>query len=103
MKRRARGEGSIKFDGRYYRGSIGINGTRHYRSARTRAEVVRKLDELKRGGSSSREPFGTFLDRWLAYIKPKVRANTYVGYESIVRLWIKPALGEVRLSSLRAE
>ncbi len=103
MSRRSRGEGSVFFDGRYWRGAIRIDGKRRWRTARTRAEVVRKLDELKHGGSASREKFGAFLDRWLAYIKPNVRANTYAGYEQIVRIHLKPCLAEVRLQALRAD
>jgi integrase len=43
---------------------------------------------------------GQYLDKWLPSIKDTVRQRTYERYESIVRVYIKPALGRVKLRAL---
>jgi integrase len=48
-----------------------------------------------------RQTLGEFLDRWLRdVVKPNLRPATYVGYEVLVRVHIKPVLGKVRLTKL---
>jgi integrase len=41
-----------------------------------------------------------YLQEWLAHTKGRVRPSTYQGYESLIRLYASPALGEVPLSKL---
>ena len=54
--------------------------------------------------ASPRLTLGEWLDRWLAtYAKPKVRQSTWESYGQLVRLYIAPALGDVRLRDLRPE
>jgi len=44
-----------------------------------------------------------WIDRWLTdYIKPTVRIKSYEKYESCLRSYIKPALGEVIITKLKA-
>lgn len=44
-----------------------------------------------------------WLERWLTdYIKPNVRAKTFEKYESCLKSYIKPTLGEVSLAKLKA-
>ena len=44
---------------------------------------------------------GEWLDTWLEhYAKPLMRATTYNNYETLIRLYIKPYVGEVRLNKL---
>ena len=43
---------------------------------------------------------GHYLDSWLAHVKGRVRATTYRGYESLIRLYALPYIGEVTLSEL---
>lgn len=43
------------------------------------------------------------LDAWLAVKKTEVAGNSYVDYETVVRLYVKPALGKVRVQALRAD
>ncbi len=46
---------------------------------------------------------GQFLDMWLDRIaKPRVRAQTYKGYEVNVRVHLKPAIGKIGLAKLQA-
>ena len=43
---------------------------------------------------------GSYLARWLEHARGRVRACTYEGYESLLRLHAMPALGEVPLVRL---
>src|SRR4029077_6134794 len=44
---------------------------------------------------------GQFLDMWLDRIaKPRVRAQTYKGYEVNVRVHLKPVIGKIPLAKL---
>ncbi len=43
---------------------------------------------------------GEFLARWLAHAKGRVRATTYDGYESLLRLHALPSLGDIPLAEL---
>jgi integrase len=46
---------------------------------------------------------GEYLDQWLAEVAAKqVRASTYTGYETNVRLHIKPLIGSKKLAKLTA-
>lgn len=89
--RRSKGEGAVyrTTDGRF-RGSVviphpdGIRSIRRYVSGRSRADVVRRLDELKRegaGGFATGETVGQFLERWVAAVKPRLRAATWREYD----------------------
>lgn len=88
--RRSRGEGAIypTADGRL-RGSIvlphpdGTRSVRRYVSGRTRADVVRKLDELRKegaGGFATGETTGAYLGRWIVTVRPRIRAATHREY-----------------------
>jgi integrase len=44
---------------------------------------------------------GEFLSRWLLHARGRVRATTFKGYESLVRLHAMPVLANVPLSELR--
>ena len=41
-----------------------------------------------------------YLQEWLAHARGRVRATTYQGYESLIRCYALPALGELPLSEL---
>ena len=43
---------------------------------------------------------GQYFDRWLMSIKDTVRPRTRERYESVIRVHIKPALGNVKLKDL---
>jgi Phage integrase, N-terminal SAM-like domain len=45
-------------------------------------------------------PVASYLDKWLAHIKPQVSPKTFERYASIVRANIKPALGLILLTKL---
>jgi integrase len=112
-KRRGRNEGAI-----YQRGdglwtasvSLGYtdNGKRRRKVVygQSKCEVQEKLKKLQNdtpGHSSDSKPMtmSKWLDQWLANIvKDRVEPKTYVRYEQVVRLQLKPHLGGVRLDRL---
>ena len=52
------------------------------------------------GAAGREEPStGEFLARWLAHARGRVRATTYDGYESLVRLHALPSLADIHPES----
>lgn len=112
-KRRGRGEGSIhqRPDGRWV-GQINVSPPGAVRRRKTvygatRAEVRRKLDEAKEqhkqgNYTTSSMKFEAWLDYWLEKVV-KVAPGTKRTYERQVRLYIKPALGGVRLDQMNLD
>ena len=114
-KRRANGEGNIRkrkdgrWEGRYTAGHDPTTGKQIFKNVlgRTQAEVKQKLnvalEELKKVDVivSDQMTTGEWLDTWLEhYAKPVMRATTYNNYETLIRLHIKPYIGEVKLNKL---
>lgn len=109
--RRARGEGAIieTADGRL-RGKLLIpypDGRKVTRwvSGRTKAEVSRKLAELKTevaAGQLDSTSTGDYLARWAAAVAPSVRPSTAREYARHVEQYWTPAIGDVTLSALTA-
>jgi integrase len=46
--------------------------------------------------------FGQWLDYWLGKRRAELNPTTYWGYESTIRIWIKPAMGHLRLDTVTA-
>jgi integrase len=113
-KRRGRSEGSIyqRNDGRWAAtvDSGFINGRRVRKTyyGATRKAVASKLTTAlgrqQRGAvvnTNDQITVETYLDRWLATVS--VRQKTKRQYEQVVRLYLKPALGPVRLARLEPD
>jgi integrase len=84
------------------------DGTRSVRrvvSGRTRAEAVRKLDELKRetadGGYATGETVAHYLTRWAEAIRPTVRPSTAREYARHCEQYWIPAIGTLPLTRLQ--
>lgn len=113
-RRRGRGEGGIRQrpDGRWEAtidlGAHGAKRIRRFIYGRTRKEVTDKLKaehQRQEDGAfvTGRMPtVAQFLDAWLASAQQTVRSKTYVSYEGMVRLHIKPWIGKARLDKLTA-
>jgi hypothetical protein len=41
-----------------------------------------------------------FLDQWLKDKRPTIAASTYDGYEHLLRMHVKPDLGQIKLAKL---
>ena len=113
MIRRANGEGSVYLRGdRRYAATATVrtpNGTskRIYGYGRTRAHATetlrRRLDERQSAQPSRRTSprLSDYLDYWLQEIvRVSCQPRTHDGYESVVRRYLKPALGGWRLAEL---
>ncbi|MGW3287523.1 tyrosine-type recombinase/integrase [Streptomyces sp. NPDC001002] len=113
-RRNASGEGSLyqrKSDRRWV-GSIQVHTTsgrtkRVYAYGKTRAEAHEELTKLKTKVSQGiltadkNRKLGDYLDYWLeAFVRPNRRPNTYDQCETIVRLYLKPGLGDRYLDKL---
>ena len=115
MARRKRGqnEGSVykMSDGRWRAAvSVGWRGGKRVRktfTGKTRSEVAKKLTDALQSQQlglpvePDRQKVGQFLDHWLEEAaRPSVRPKTYIFYEGIVRLHLKPQLGRHGLQKL---
>lgn len=114
--RRPRGEGSLhELPNGRWRGEIDlgiVNGRRMRRKVerKTKHEAARALAQLRKERDAGRDlakddpMLKAYLDRWLeTSVKPTVKPKTYASYEQAVLLYIKPHLGNVRLSALKGE
>ena len=110
-KKRANGEGTIRQrkDGRW-EGLYTANYKRKSVYGKTQDEVRKKLNKVLNDIDSgmyienNNITFGAWLDEWLeVYAKPSVKLSTYGSYEGYIRNHIKPEIGKVKLSVLRAD
>ncbi|CAN5774671.1 site-specific integrase [soil metagenome] len=107
--RRSAGEGSVyrTGDGRWRAAYLVTDPStgsqsRRFLSGRTRADVVRKLDGLKRDASTGNlagETTAQYLARWLDG-RHSIRPSSWRQREQYVRSYIAPALGHLRLAKL---
>ena len=112
MSKRGNGEGNVglRDDGRWQASTLvgRADGTRkrHYVYGVSRAEVQRKLDDIRdrvRGGQPAVDAgvtLGAYLDRWLVDGLTEHKATTRQNYATMVRTHITPAIGHVRLDRL---
>ena len=65
-------------------------------------EMITEMDKNKAARPTSLT-LGAWIDEWLSLYLPNIEETTRVGYKTKIRCYIKPALGDVKLKSLRAE
>jgi integrase len=110
MAKRGNGEGSIyrrKSDGRWV-GSLSLpDGTRKVFYGKKQSEVIAKLDEaandLRRGmlAVGSNTTLQEFLENWLENVhKPTIRLSTYLNYRKLLKNYLVPGLGKVKIHKL---
>ncbi|HCA28103.1 MAG TPA: site-specific integrase, partial [Ruminococcaceae bacterium] len=114
-KRRANGEGSIRkrkdgrWEGRYTAGHDPTTGKQIFKNvlAKTQAECREKLKlAIQTAGAldvakAENMTVSAWMDLWMEhYGKPGMRPTTYANYETLIRLHIKPYIGDVILSKL---
>ena len=116
MSKNGNGEGSIyehKRNGKKvgYRGAYWIHTAdgpkRRYVQGKTRAEVNQKLTKAmanRNGGfifDAGSLTLGEYLERWLMNcVRGTVRSSTFEGHKHIIRPYVIPALGRLKLKSL---
>jgi integrase len=106
-RRRTKGTGSVytRKDGRVV-GQYEVNGRTRYIYGRDEGEVANRVAEAIKNRDASIDSENMtvvgYLDKWLAAIKDTIRIGTWKQYEMIVRLHIKPTLGNSKLDKLNA-
>ena len=112
MGKRGNGEGSIgrRKDGLYmarYTVQTATGTKRKTLYGKTRSEVSAKLSKAltdREGGltyDAGKQTVQEYLTRWLSNsVRDTVRQRTYERYESIVRVHLAPAIGQVKLKAL---
>lgn len=104
---RKRGRGSWRvvvdvergLDGKRKQMTFTVRGTKKD----AEAALSKVLADIENGGfvEPSKLTVGEFLERWLKHVETKTSAKTHERYSEIVRLAIYPALGTLKLTSLR--
>lgn len=110
-KKRANGEGTItrRSDGRWQAALYKPDGSRKFLYAPTREEVHTKLVAAQKALMDGlplpdeRITVGEFLDYWLDTMRNlgSVRQTTWMSYESLTRVHLKPGLGKLPLAKLQ--
>ena len=78
---------------------------------KTRAEVQRKLRDLKRKAEEGllsdaavgRDTVAIYIARWLEVVKTTIRPSTWERYADLLRLHVVPTLGKYKLTDLRPD
>lgn len=115
-KKAASGEGGVyqRKDGRWdaYITVQTTSGPKVLRTTRRTKQDARQWLNEKRhqrdrrtlpAHDADRITVGEYLNRWLKTIEGTVARHTYRDYESKVRVHLKPAIGRIKLRSLRAD
>jgi integrase len=110
-KKRANGEGSIsrRKDGSWMAKAT-INGERVSFYGKTQGKAKNKMKDALRDADDgiftkgSKLTFGEWLKIWLdEYVKPTIKPGSYDYYEYLIRVHIKPDLGDTPLKKISIE
>ena len=76
----------------------------------TKQEAMARMHQIEADRCRGSEPprvgkltLGQHLDAWLVHERTQVSQRTYDGYESIVRVHLRPALGSLSLAKLHPQ
>ncbi len=109
MVKAANGQGSLRYnkERKRYEMRVTIDGARRKVVGKTQAEAKDRADELRRnaeigGGLPAEVTVGRFLEHWSNDVLPNADVSpvTIDGYRRIVRLYIVPTVGRIRLDQL---
>lgn len=115
LKRRRNGEGSYGYDSkqkRYWYACVYEDPEtgehkRKYITSVDKGERDRKAKEWEELIENQYSPLaekitvGEWMDKFLSLVKPTIKVKTYENYESVIRIHLKPAFGNVLLKKLR--
>lgn len=70
-----------------------------------KAVMHRMITEMEQNLITKRtdKTIGEWMDEWVSQYLPNVEETTRIGYKSKIKCYIKPALGDILIRSLRAE
>lgn len=103
--------GHLRKRGNSYQIIIYTPNGRYHESVRgSKAQAKIRMLELEAARTKGVEPprnhrltLGQHLENWLEYQKTQVSLRTFDGYESMTRVHLQPALGDLSLRNLRPE
>lgn len=108
MGKRGNGEGTLIVRNGSFRCQIVVAGKRRSVTAKSKAELRRKVRDLQSNADKGILPpprsitVERHLNEWLEnIIKPSRRPRTYQGYKQLTRCYILPELGAIRLVDLQ--
>jgi integrase len=104
---RAPGEGSVyqRKDGRWV-GALRVAGKRYVVYGKTAQIAAQRLRELKNASprgtlvAPQNLTVGAFFDLWIEQAGAQRRAKTVYGYQGLIRLYVNPRLGKLKLQKL---
>jgi integrase len=109
-KIRGKNEGSIhKRENGTWRVQVSLEGQRLSFTAKTRREcqewLKKTVDQIDNGLTydSTTVSLGEYLSSWLISVKASRRHSTWIHYDHLVRAYIIPRFGTVKLKDLRTE
>lgn len=71
--------------------------------ARTVRELQNEFDQRGARSWTDKSSVDAFLDEWLATIKHSLRERTYSDYRSILRRYVRPALGSKQITKIEPD
>ena len=110
MTKRSNGEGSMRHRANgSWQAQITVKGQRLYHTSRThkdcQAWLKQTIQQVDQGLTleGARTTLGQFLDAWMGIKASKLRLSTTEQYGHMIRMYLKPQLGQVILKDLNAE
>jgi integrase len=106
-KRRRNREGTIYQRNDKWVGQVTVDGDRLTKSFNTMKECQAWIREVNHQIDVGLTNLGIkmsleeYLDIWLENIKGSIRSTTWLRYEGVVRLYLKPYLGKIKLNDLK--
>jgi integrase len=103
MSRRSAGEGSLYFRADKQLWVAQYNGV--YRYSKDENKAKEKLDELLSKADASKPEnitVSTMIDQWFEYQSPNIKPATAKRYSEVIRLYITPAFGHIKVRNLSA-
>ncbi|MEX1071768.1 MAG: tyrosine-type recombinase/integrase [Anaerolineales bacterium] len=108
--RRGKKEGTIyKRPNGKWRAQLSVDGRRLSFTCKSQSECLRWLREMNQKISSgfsfksSKLSYGEFLSSWLSTVEAQLRRSTVIQYAQIVKHYIAPDLGRLKLGDLNAD
>lgn len=108
--RRGKKEGTIyKRKNGMWRAQLSIEGKRFSHTAISQSECREWLREMHKKVSagfnfkSSKLTYNDFLNTWLSTLSGQLRRSTLVQYEQIIRTYVRPTIGRLKLIDLKPD
>ena len=93
--------GRDELTGKRIRAFKNVNGSKR----EAKSVMHRMITEMEQGllTQKTNKKVGEWMDEWLDNYLPNIEDTTRIGYKTKIRCYIKPAIGNILIKSLRAE